>query len=126
MNDKEHFDENPVDLEYVSLHNDVEHLSDQLATVSAEIRNQEISKYPVFIAHQVPIELGKALFTKEEHLTNWSISMATLEVLVRTNVISMEKVDEFRKVYKDADQFFCFLVMKEEAQFIFIKKPRGK
>ena len=126
MNDKEHFDENPVDIEYVSLHNDVEHLSDQLSSVSVEIRNQDISKYPVFIAHQVPIELGKALFTKEQHLTNWNLSMATLEVLVQSKVISLEKVDQFRKVYKNPDQFFCFLVMKEEAQFIFIKKPRGK
>lgn len=114
--------ENPVDEEYVSLHNDVEFLSDALAAVSAEIRNQEISKYPVFVAAQIPLEIGKPLFTRDENQTHWNISVATLEVMVKNEVVSMSKVDEFRKVYKDPNKFFCFLVMKEQPQFVFIKK----
>jgi len=124
MNDQEHFDENPVDLEYVSLHNDIELLSPQLAEISSGIRQQDVSNYPIFIAHLEMIEMGKLLFTKEKNLTNWNISMCTLEILVQTGVIAMDKVDEFRKVYKDPDAFYCFLVMKDEPQFIFIKKPR--
>lgn len=122
----DHFDENPVDAEYASLHNDVEILNDQLAAVSSEIRNQDISKYPIFVASQDHVNVGKPLFTKEDNLINWNINMSTLENLVNLKIISLDKVDEFRKVYKDPDQFYCFLVMKSDSpEFIFIKKPKA-
>ncbi len=122
----ETFNENPVDKEYASLHNDVELLQDQLATISAEIRNQDISKYPIFIASKEPVEIGKLLFSPNKDLTNWNIAMSTLENLVNLEIVSLEKVDEFRKVYKDPDNFFCFLVMKpNQPEFIFIKRPKS-
>ncbi len=118
------FQDNPVDKEYASLHNDIEILQDQLATISAEIRNQDISNYPIFVASPELVDIGKTLFTRDKNLINWNIGMSTLENLVVLGIVSEDKVDDFRRIYKDPDTYFSFLVMREEGpEFIFIKRP---
>lgn len=121
----EDFQENPVEKEYVSLYNDVEIHRDQLYKLSMEIITQGVSNYPIFVAHQHPVDLGKLILSKEKNLTNWNISISILEDLVNKEVVSLNKVDEFRKVYKDPEQFFCFLIVTEKTpQFLFIKRSK--
>lgn len=122
----ENFKEEAVDQKYVTLYNDVELLREQLVSISNGIILQEVSKYPIFIAYQEEIALGKSLFTKEKNLTNWNISVSILEDLVNKKIVELSKVDNFRKVYKNPEQFFCFLVIDEkDFQFIFIKRGRA-
>lgn len=117
--------ENPVDEFYASLYNDVEMHRDELHFISQEIIKNEVSNYPIFIAHNEVVDLGKPIFTKEKHLTNWHISISILEDFVNKKIIDINKVDEFRKVYKNPDQYFCFFVITtEDPQFIFIKRSR--
>lgn len=125
IDENQNFKEEPVDERYRSLHNDVEMKRDQLHQLSTEIVKNDISNYPIFVAHQLPVDLGKPVFTQEKHLTNWNISVSILEDLVNKEVVAMDKVDDFRKVYKDPDQYFCFLVIVEDdPQFIFIKRSK--
>lgn len=125
MKENENFKEQPVDQKYVTLYNDVEMHRDQLHLLSQEILKNEVSNYPIFIAHQELVDLGKQIIDKEKHLTNWHISISILEDLVNKKIVAMSKVDEFRKVFKDPSQFFCFLVMSpQDPQFIFIKRSK--
>lgn len=125
MNKQDNFKEEPVDEKYVTLYNDVEIHRDQLHLLSQEIIKNDVSNYPIFIAHQEMVDLGKQIIDKEKHLSNWHISISILEDLVNKQIIAMSKVDEFRKVFKDPAQFFCFLVMSaDNPQFIFIKRSK--
>lgn len=121
----ENFKEEAVDQKYVTLYNDVELLREHLATISNGITQQEVSKYPIFIAYQNEVALGKSIFTKEKNLTNWNISVSILEDLVNKKIVELAKIDHFRKVYKNPEKFFCFLVIDDkDFQFIFIKRGR--
>lgn len=125
MNNEENFKEKPVDEKYVSLYNDVEIHRDHLHLLSQEIIKNNVSNYPIFVAHKEDVNIGKQIIAREKHVSNWHISITILEDLVNKKLVALSKVDEFRKVFKDPNQFFCFLVITpEEPQFIFIKRSK--
>lgn len=95
-----------------------------MAKASDSIIDQEVSKYPIFVVHQHEVEIGIPL---SEHLEigNWNLHASSLEEFVSKQIIQEEKVDEFRKVYKDPQEFFCLFVLSElGANFIFL--PRNQ
>lgn len=86
------------------------------------ILNQEVSSYPIFIIPTESIPLGIPIVeqTVEDPLR---IHASTLEELATKKVIEMNKVDHFREVYKDPEEFLClFVVDEKEAKFIFIPR----
>ena len=85
------------------------------------ILDQEVSSYPVFVAHQEDsVEIGILLFEKENP-DQWTIHASSLEELVARQVISEEKVENFKQVYKDPKEFACvFVVRKIGATFAFL------
>ena len=88
-----------------------------MVKASESIRNQEISKYPIFILHQHDLEIGIPLV--EDH-TIWKIHASSLEEFVSKQIVEEQKVDSFRTIYKNPDQYFCFFVLSElGANFIF-------
>ncbi len=85
------------------------------------IVNENVSNYPIFVAHKQHLEIGIPLLNDEENKLNWSINASTLEEFVTKNIISNEKVDEFKKVFKPVDDYVCLFVLSElGATFIFI------
>jgi hypothetical protein len=85
---------------------------------------QDVTKYPIMVAHQQELEIGIPL-TKEDHTGPWNIHASTLEEFVQRQIIFPDKIEEFKKNYKDIDKFVCVFVLSElGAQFIFL--PRKK
>lgn len=83
------------------------------------IQNENVSNYPILIAYPsfTILEIGLAL--KEEDF--FSFNATTLEELAMKKIINMDKIDEFRKLYKEKKDSFCvFLLEKPAPQFIFI------
>jgi len=120
------YDEESVDPQYTSLYNDVEGKRDILHKISLEIVGNLVSKYPIFIAFQDPVDLGKPLLTRKLHDTNWNINISILEDLVNKKVISLEKLESFTKVFKDPEKYFCFLAISlRKSEFIFIPRTRN-
>jgi len=80
----------------------------------------DVSNYPIFIAHQEPLEIGVLLIEKEQSNTFWSYRISTLEELVTKNIIQGEGLKNFKQVYKDPLKFIClFVVEKKGASFVF-------
>jgi len=95
-------------------------LMDQAATV---IINERVSNYPIIVVHQQEVEIGIPLQVEKYISGNWSLNASTLEEFVSKKIIEDEKIDEFRKVYKQHENHVCIFILSElGAQFIFYEK----
>jgi hypothetical protein len=95
--------------------------SDQFAAIFAQasntIRDEGVSKYPIFVAHQQAIlPLGIALIDYLQSDTHYSYQATTLEELVAKRVVSLESLDEFRRIYKNPDTHLCVLTFEVEEE----------
>lgn len=92
-----------------------------MGLASSQMLDQEVTKYPIFIVHQQEVQLGVPLVTQDNDTHKWSIHASTLEEFNVKGLVPNEKVDEFRKVFKDPQDFFCIFVISElGAQFVFL------
>lgn len=92
------------------------------------IVDSEVSKYPIFVVYQGEdtIGLGLSVVAGTPQNNNWSINATTLEELVTKQVITMDKVDDFRALFKNKAGHACWLVWNEgPAQFVFVPYPAG-
>jgi hypothetical protein len=94
---------------------------ESIREISEEIINNQVSKYPVFIASREETNLGKQIIDKEELALEWSINASTLEEFVRRKIVLENKLDAFKKSYKDPKKFLCvFALLTENAGFIYL------
>ena len=77
------------------------------------ILEEDVSKYPIFVVHQQTIDMGLPLIESKDKLSKWSISASTLEEFVTKQLIQMEKVDEFKKVYKNPEKNLCLFILSD-------------
>ena len=84
-----------------------------LHEASEIIRNENISNYPIFAAHQGTLDMGIPIIKKEEAGGKWNINASTLEEFVTKNIIYDEKVEEFLHVYKNPEEFLCIFILSE-------------
>jgi len=83
------------------------------------IEDENVSNYPILVAFPSFTNVNIGLPINEgEH---FSFNATTLEELAVKKVVDMEKIDGFRKLYKEKKDSFCiFLLEKPAPQFIFI------
>ncbi|TXB68003.1 hypothetical protein [Phaeodactylibacter luteus] len=95
-----------------------------LTKAADSILDQDVSSYPIFIVHQLTVDIGIPLIERADGGAAWSVHASTLEELATKKVIEMSRVDDFRKVYKDPQQFFCLFVFSDlGANFLFLPRP---
>jgi len=88
------------------------------------VLDKEVTKYPIFIAHQQELELGIVLADKEKVKGNWTIHVSSLEEFVAKQIIFEQKIEEFKKSYKSPSDHLCVFVLSElGAQFVYLPKP---
>ena len=93
---------------------------ESIREISLEILNHKVSKYPIFIASKEATALGRMIIDKEELALEWSIFASTLEEFVAKKVVLQDKLDVFRKNYKNPETYDCiFAVLGDDASFIF-------
>ena len=109
---------------YLQLENELKPFRAIMDKAADAIIDQEISTYPIFIASQLEVELGIPLISRDtDKRQKWYVSASTLEELNTKNIVHNDKVDEFRKVYKDPSLHFCLFVLSDlGAQFIFLPR----
>ena len=94
---------------------------ESIREISEEIIDNQVSKYPVFIASREETNLGKQIIDKEELALEWSINASTLEEFIRRKIVLENKLDAFKKSYKDPRKFLCvFALLTENAGFIYL------
>jgi len=114
--------------DWVQLQDDVKPHLQPLGQAADTVRDQDVSNYPIFFAyageeneHAPGIAVLEIPTTRG---TRWKVNVSTLEELVAKQVITQERIDPFRKVYKNTPDTLCFLIVDEEgARFGFV--PRG-
>lgn len=96
-------------------------MKESIKETSEEIIKEEFSNFPIFIAHQDPIELGEVILDKDDMATQWSVSASTLEQFIEKGLIKKEREEFFRESYKDPKEFICmFVIYKAQANFVFV------
>ena len=88
---------------------------------SDEIFNQDISNYPIFVIAKESINLGIMLAEAAPNIGNWNLYISTLEEFTTKKLIRQERINEFRKIYKDPEDFYCLFVIEDlGSKFVFI------
>ena len=84
---------------------------------------QEISKYPIFVLHKEPLELGISLKNEINTPNEWLVNLSTLEEFSTKQVIEASRVNRFTKIYKNPSEFLCLFVIDEfGANFVFLPR----
>ena len=104
-----------------SLQNDVAEIGPTLRQIVQTVINESISEYPVFVAAQEMVELGKPIFDREEVHLNWFFNASILEDFQRKGIVQGERLLAFKRTYGDPLERACiFVVTPEVAQFVFV------
>lgn len=99
-------------------------VSDTLKEASYQIRKREFSKYPIFPIAKFEIPIGQLLIAKEDLAINWNYNASFLDEFVQREIVSEDKLEEFKANYKDPDEFCCLFVVDDNfTNFIFIPYP---
>lgn len=92
-----------------------------LAMAAETIRTENVSNYPIFVATKLEIDLGIALLLRGDLPDNWAVNASTLEEFHAKRIIDVEKIEEFRTLYRQHNEDICVFVLSEGgAKFVFI------
>lgn len=107
---------------YIVLQTELDIFRKLMTQASKVILDQDVSEYPIMVAHQQELELGIPIFKREENKgSKWSIHASTLEEFISRQIIFPEKIEEFKSNYKDVSSNVCVFVLSElGAEFIFL------
>ena len=98
---------------------------DTLKEASYQIRKRKFSDFPIFAIGKDPnVPVGQLLIDKYEVATVWNYNASFLSEFVQRNLIEEDKEEEFKKTYKDPDEFCCLFVIDGEfTRFVYIPYP---
>ncbi len=107
-------------------------VADTLKEASYQIRKRGFSDYPIFPIAKVDIPIGNTLIARGEmatgdpesgaQATNWNYHVTYLDEFLQRKLVT--EVEEFKKAYKDPDEFCCLFVVDDEfTSFLFIPYP---
>lgn len=112
--------EKPKESPLKSLETDLVLYADSLKEVADDIIAEELSKFPIFVAHQHEVSIGEIVIDKNEMATEWNIHASTLEEFLEVGIVKSDKEDFFKQNYKDPEKFMCiFAIVPEGANFVF-------
>lgn len=104
-----------------SLRGDLILYKDALKETAADMIKEGYSKYPIFVAHQLSLELGEPILDAGELGTNWTIHASHIEEFTEKGLIKADRTTLFQETYKDPAAFACmFVVVPEGGRFVFI------
>ena len=100
-------------------------VADNLKEASYQIRKRGFSDFPVFVATLQTVVVGQVLFRAGELNENQFVYKASmLEEFVQVNLIGEESIVLFKENYRNADEYCCLFVVKDDfAGFIFVPFP---
>lgn len=97
---------------------------DTLKEASYQIRTRGFSDFPIFPVSKLELPIGQLLISKEEMEIDWNYNTTYLDEFIQREIVAEDKVEEFKKAYKDPDEFCClFVVDNDFTNFLFIPYP---
>ena len=99
-------------------------VSDTLKEAAYQLKVRKISDYPIFPVSKEELGVGQLLVGKTEMAIEWNFNFSFLDEFSQRLLVKPEKLEEFKSVYKDPEEFCCLFVIDEDFQnFIFIPYP---
>jgi hypothetical protein len=99
-------------------------ISDTLKEASYQIRKRGFSEYPIFPVCKIEQPVGQLLIDTKANDTLWNYSASFLDEFVQRELVTKDKEDAFKEIYKDPDEFCCLFIVDEEfTNFLFIPYP---
>ncbi|SDL99622.1 hypothetical protein SAMN05421823_109232 [Catalinimonas alkaloidigena] len=99
-------------------------IAETLKEASYQLRKRNISQYPIFPICKEELPIGALLVDRKELVLKWNFYFSFLEEFVQRKLVEEDKVQDFKEVYKDADEFCClFVVDVEFTNFVFLPYP---
>ena len=109
--------------QYLQLETELKPYREVLGKAADAVVTQNVSNYPIFVVHQQVMDMGIPIIEKDGRQKKWSVNVSSLEEFVTKQIIQPEKVEEFKKVYKDPEVSLCLFVLSElGASFIFLAR----
>src|SRR6218665_359472 len=97
--------------------------ADTIKEASYQIRKAGF-EFPIFPISKIPVPLGQPLLLKEGNKLEWHYNASLLDEFVQRELVAEDRVEDFKKIYKDPDEFCCLFVVDEYlTQFLFIPYP---
>ena len=98
--------------------------SETLKEASYQLRVRKISEFPIFPICKEEMSVGSLLIPKEELNTKWNFNISFLNEFEQRQLITEEGLEEFKKSYKDPEEFCClFVVDAQFTNFVYIPYP---
>ncbi|MEM9822404.1 MAG: hypothetical protein AAF985_15085 [Bacteroidota bacterium] len=84
---------------------------------------QEVSSYPIFVVAQESLSMGIPLIKAGQLSDGWLVHISTLEEFAAKKLVDMEKVNDFKTVYKKPTDYLCLFVIEDiGATFVFLPR----
>jgi hypothetical protein len=97
---------------------------DTLKEASYQIRKRGISEFPIFPICKADQPVGQLIIHKEQLDTDWNYFASFMDEFVQRGIIDPDKQADFKKTYKEADEYCClFVIDREFTNFVFIPYP---
>jgi hypothetical protein len=98
-------------------------VADTLKEASYQIRKAGF-QYPIFTIAKEEISIGQLLIPKEPLNLAWNYNASYLDEFVQRELVAADRQDDFKKSYKDPDEFCCLFVVDQEfASFVYVPFP---
>lgn len=99
-------------------------VADTLKEASYQIRKRGFSNYPIFPISKVDIPVGQLLIGQTELATKWNYYASFLDEFIQRKLIDPEKEEDFKKTFKDPDEFCCLFVVDQAfTRFLYVPYP---
>ena len=96
---------------------------DTLKEASYQIRTAGF-EYPIFPISKDKLPIGQLLIPKAPLQFEWNYYASFLDEFVQRELVGADKEEEFKKNYRDPDEFCClFVVDAAFASFVYIPFP---
>ncbi|MEZ4826115.1 MAG: hypothetical protein R3C61_07450 [Bacteroidia bacterium] len=113
--------EEPGEIILESIRNDMAVVGRSLYTLAQRVIEEEISDYPIFIASQDYVDIGKPIFDRDVVQVNWFFNVSFLEDFVKKGLIQAERANQFKRTFNDPSRKACVFVISEDTgRFVFV------
>ncbi len=108
---------------FLQLEEEIKPYKKVMSDASDIIIAKEVSDYPIFVMHQQQVEIGIPIAELGKHKGSWSVHASSLEEFVSKQIVHQDKIEEFKKTYKNAEEHLCIFVLSElGTQFIYVAR----
>lgn len=103
---------------------DFAEVSPTLKEAAYQLKVRGISDFPIFPVCKEPQPIGQLLVGPKEMGVKWNYYFSFLDEFVQRTLIDTDKVEDFKKVFKDPEEFCCLFVIDGDfVNFIYIPYP---